>query len=322
MNFLQLECFVSIAKNKSFTEAANEILLSQSSLSKHIVKLEIELGIKLFNRNTRNIALTIAGEEFLQHAKVLLDEYYNTLKKVQLYSNSYSINIGSIEHMSKVRLTAPIASFLDKFPSVDINIKQGDTICLMDMLISYKIDMAFIAHIIYPFLDSSNISNISNYPLDNLDLYTLVEDEYYLVVNKNHKLASKTKIDWTELANEKLVILGSRYSLNTVIKTTLKYLNVPAKIVFESNQVDTILGLINENYGVSLLSKKVAMGNDNLTTLSIDNPIRRNTAIVIRKDTVSSGINKKFVEHILSYYNNSENLETDAKHRAKEQKFL
>jgi len=51
--------------------------------------------------------------------------YTNTLQKIQLYSDSYSINIGSIEHMSKVRLTTPIASFLEKFPSVDIHIKQG-----------------------------------------------------------------------------------------------------------------------------------------------------------------------------------------------------
>ncbi len=304
MNFLQLEYFISIAKNKSFTEASNEVLLSQSSLSKHIAKLEKELGVKLFNRNTRNISLTLAGEELLQHAKILLDEYYNTLQKVQLYSNSHSINIGSIEHMSKVGLTTPIASFLDKFPSLDINIKQGDTICLMDMLISCKIDMAFIAHIIYPFLNSSNISN---YSLENLNLFTLLEDEYYLIVNKNHKLASKTKIDWCELANEKLVILDNGYSLNTVIKTTLKYLNIPAKIAFESNQVDTILGLINENYGVSLLSKKVATGNGNLATLRINNPIRRNTAIVTHKDVRSSTI-QKFIEHILSYYNNLETL--------------
>lgn len=300
MNFLQLECFLSVVKNLNFTEAANNMFLSQSSISKHIMSLEKELGIKLFKRNTRAVSLTIAGEEFREHAITLIEEYYITLRKINSYRNLYSLNVGSIDHLRKIGLTTPIATFLEKFPHININLEQNDTIKLMNLLMCCKIDVAIIAYIIYPFSDQTNISE---YSFENYDLYTIIEDEYYLAVNSEHRLANRERVDWTELNGEKLIILDNSFSSNKVIKDTLKHSKAHVKIAFESKQVDTILGLINENFGVALLSKRVVIGNPNITTVSMKMPIKRNTVIIAPKKELRSEVCNCFINHILEFCN-------------------
>jgi DNA-binding transcriptional LysR family regulator len=298
MDFIQLECFLCVSKKLNFTEAANEISLSQSSVSKHIMRLEKELGVKLFNRNTKNVSLTIPGREFLDHAETLMDEYYNSLRKISAYKNLYSLNIGSIDHLRKVGLTTPIATFLEKFPHISINLEQSDTIRLVNLLLSCKIDLALIAHIIYPF---SSHTNISDYYLDNYELHTIVEDEYYLSVNIDNPLSNRDTITWKDLDNEKLIILDNTFSLNTVIKNTLKHTKSHAKIVFESNHVDTLIGLVNDNFGVALLSKRVVEGNPNIVSISMINPIKRNTVLIAPNKDSRSNTCSKFIEHILDY---------------------
>ncbi len=71
----QMTYFLAIEKYKSFSIASHELCISQSSLSKQIKALEIELDTKLFDRNTRNISLTLAGEEFSIYAKKFVNEY-------------------------------------------------------------------------------------------------------------------------------------------------------------------------------------------------------------------------------------------------------
>ncbi len=298
MDFLQLECFLSVVKNLNFTEAANSMFLSQSSISKHIINLEKELGVKLFKRNTRSVSLTIAGEEFHEHAVTLIDEYYKTLRKIRSYRNIYSLNVGSIDHLRKIGITTPIATFLEKFPHININLEQNDTLKLMNLLMCCKIDVALIAYIIYPF---SNQTNISEYSLENYDLHTIVEDEYYLAVNSEHRLSKFECIDWTELNEEKLIILDNSFSSNKVIKETIRHSKSHVKIAFESKQVDTILGLINENFGVALLSKRVIIGNPNITTVRMKNPIKRNTVIIAPKKELRSDVCSQFINHILEF---------------------
>ena len=299
MTFLQIECFLSVVKNGSFTLASDEIALSQSSLSKHIHKLEDELGVRLLDRNTRSVALTKGGEEFIKHARAIQEEYEGMLYDLQAYSNRKRILIGSIEHMSKVGLTTPIASFLDSHPSVDIRIRQGDTVLLMDMLMGSKIEVAFIAHIINPF---TNVSNVSRYSMEYYSLFTLLYDEYYLIVNRSHRLAGQEVVHWDDLAREKLVLLGSKYSLNAVVTDVFRHLGISPHIVFESDEVDTILGLMKENYGVTLLSKKIVEGNRDLIALKMRDPITRNTALVVPKNWDLAALRRDFVRHILSHY--------------------
>ena len=111
--------------------------------------------------------------------------------------------------------------------------------------------MAFIAHIISPF---SKASNIDAYQLDHYRLYTLVVDNYHAIVSRRHRFAGLDVVTWQDLAEEKLVILDKSYGLNAIIRESFRQCGLRPNIAFECDQVDAILGMVEGNFGISILS--------------------------------------------------------------------
>lgn len=302
MDLFQLKCFVSVVEQKSFTKAAVEVSVSQSALSKNISKLEDELHLQLFDRSKRSAALTAAGREFEPHARKLLADYDEMLDALKRFSASGHLHIGSINHMGRVGLTTPIAAFLKQFPdgSVTVDIEQGDTLSLMNQLLAGKIDMAFIAHIISRV---SGASNIDAYQLEKYRLYTLVRDEYHVIVSRQHRFAKRESLSWEELVPERLLILDKRYSSNTIIRETFRQQGLQPNVTFECDQVDAILAMVEENFGISILSKKIATTRYDVAAVPVENPISRNTVLVIPRAVESrQRLAGAFARYIINYY--------------------
>ena len=302
MDLFQLKCFIEVVEQQSFTKAAFEVSISQSALSKHISKLEDELGVRLFDRSRHLITLTPIGHAFEPYARKMLADYNEMLSEIDRFSVSKHLHIGSVEHMGRVGLTVPISTFLKQFPdgSVTIDIERGDTLRLMDLLVAQKIDLAFIAHIISPF---SRVSNIDAYPLEQYRCITLVVDNYHVIVNSKHRFAGREMISWEELANEKLVSLDKTYSLNSIIRDSFRQINRQPNIIFECDQVDTILGLVEEGFGISILSKRIASTKYEVLSVPMKNPIARNTVLVVPEKLESrKRLVGDFVRHVVSYY--------------------
>ncbi len=302
MDFFQLRCFVSIIDQKSFTKAAFEVSISQSALSKNISKLEDELNVCLFDRSKRLALLTPAGREFEPHARKILGDYQDMLSTVKRFSASGHLHIGTIDHIGRVGLTIPISTFLNRYPDgrVTIDMERGDTLGLMNQLTSGKLDMAFIAHIISPV---SKVSNIDSYQLDQYRLYTLVRDEYHVIVSHQHRFAQRELLSWTDLASERLLILDKSYSSNSIIRATFRQHDLQPNIAFECDQVDAILGLVEENFGIALLSKRIATTRYHVAAVKLDVPITRNTVLIIPNEVESrQRLAGEFARHIVRYF--------------------
>ena len=306
MDLFQLKCFISVIDQKSFTEAAYENAVSQSSLSKQISKLEDELGATLIDRSHRLAALTPAGREFEPYARRMVNEERQAVAALKRFSDSGSLHIGCVDHMGRVGLTAPISGFLDQYPggSVSINMERGSTNSLMESLFKGQLDMAIIAHIVSPI---SHKSNLDGYDLSEYHTYTLVRDEYHAVVNEKHPFAALTgRLSWQQLANERLVILDRSYGLNGIIRDSFQQAGLTPNIAFECDQVDGILGMVQEGFGTSILSKKVAMAQYRVVAVPMQMPISRDTVLVVRRDVESRHLLAgRFVRHIVQYYENT-----------------
>lgn len=138
----QLSLFIDVVQQGSFTKAAALHDMDNSSLSKQIKKLEIELGVQLLNRSTRSFSLTPAGEDILEKAHLLLD----TLGDVQSIANSYHL-----EPKGRIRITAPlhigqqylhpvINQFMKRYPDIEIVLLMDDK---RTDIISEHFDVAF-----------------------------------------------------------------------------------------------------------------------------------------------------------------------------------
>lgn len=304
MTFEQLNFFLFLDKYKHFTNAAEEAAISQSSLSKHIAKLENELGVKLLTRNTRNVTLTPAGEEFLSYARSLMQEYQEMLTSMRSYKSDYlaeNIKLGSSARMIKATLITPMASFLEEYSGVAVSVLEGSTNYIMDLLLEGGIDVAFVAHL---FSSLEKSSNLDIYDLNQYAQHTVMRDEYYLIVSKRHALAKRDMVDWIDLKGERLVLLDESYSINSMARRCCKLSGFEPEFVFESNQIDAILGLVEANSGHTLMSRQVASaaGFSGISMIPLAHPIKRNSMVIYSKRKQKPRYLNAFIQYLLNFY--------------------
>ncbi|MFP8965216.1 LysR family transcriptional regulator [Pokkaliibacter sp. CJK22405] len=126
-NHRQLKAFVLTAELTSFTQAARQVHLTQPALSYLIRKLEEELGVELFARNTRKVILTDAGELFLGHARRILADMENAItdtRNVKQLAQG-QLSIAALPSVASALLPQTLAVFCKRFPRVQVRVRDG-----------------------------------------------------------------------------------------------------------------------------------------------------------------------------------------------------
>ena len=116
MDIAQVQYVLAVAAAGSFSAAAEELYISQSSLSKQVIALERELGVALFDRSKRQIALTPAGAAFLAHARAIDAAYRALLADLGRFKTAPSLRIVAIPVIAQYGITAYIAQFTAHIP--------------------------------------------------------------------------------------------------------------------------------------------------------------------------------------------------------------
>ncbi|MBP2625748.1 MAG: transcriptional regulator, LysR family [Firmicutes bacterium] len=274
MELHQLQYVVVVAKHQNFTRAAEEICLSQPSLSQQITKLEEELGVKLFERNTRNVLLTSAGQTFLEHATRILSEIEQIHRSMQehtgLLKGKFIIGITPV--IGKLKLSALITSFQRTHTGLDIHIVEGGSCVLFEQLCLSKIDVAILTPPI-------------NQDVNLVDFYPLIDDELVLVTHSSHPLAVKGIIDLSEVSAEKFIFPNNTTGAYSITMQACHNAGFEPKIACECSQVETAMDLIKDRVGIALYSSRVAYSNTNpdISIVRLINPPRKPTVLAIRK---------------------------------------
>ena len=298
----QLEYFVTIAELLSFTEASYQLMISQSSLSKQITKLEDELNVKLFSREKRQLQLTPAGREFLVYAQDALQNYRDIKNELSRYAAEQEILVGSIDHLGKVGLTAPIAMFMEQFPEdkIHIDIQKGHARQVVSWLLEGKTDICFTAKIEDP---EHQISNLSPFDLTDCYCRDLVQDEYYAIVPIQHPLADRTEIDWEDLKEERLMILDKQNSVNGLIRNMFASRGITPHISFECNQTDALLKMVEDGHGITFLSGLIASTSYQVRKIKMKHPLSRYTTMIVKKNQLKQhSLVSRFASYIEQYY--------------------
>ena len=124
MTFEQLEYFIAVVEQDTLFDAAESLHISQSALSKQIIKLEKELGIQLLDRSRRSASLTEAGTLFYQEALDLYQRYHQTLSKMRSYQDDLhrELHIGTLPILTQYHLTSRFKRFTEQHPDIHIEI--------------------------------------------------------------------------------------------------------------------------------------------------------------------------------------------------------
>ena len=269
MTFEQIKSFLAIVKYNHFTLASQELYISQSSISKHIKSLEKELGVELFNRQHRSVRLTEAGEEFYKFASKSMTNYNNILLDMKKYSceESSSISIGVIDTMVEYGFASLIGDFQKQYPNIQVDIIERSNSKIIEYLSDSIVNLGFI---------NSHYEHKSM-----LILEKIIDDDLVLGSSGNHIFSSKTTVDIFDTAKEKYICVNGDYYLHNVFLNTWGNLNYFPNTLYIDSQTKTLLALVSENIGITLLPHNVASSyqkniDNSIHISSLKNPFSAN----------------------------------------------
>lgn len=294
MNSRQLKYAIELSRSLNFSLVSEQLGISQPALSKQILALENELGVKLFDRSSNPLKLTAAGEFFIARAKqLLLDEDMLIDSMAQYKSgNRGQIVIGSTPFRSQYLLAKAAREFIDFYPNVKIILKEQDSSQLRQDTIDGKYDFAIV-----------------NLPVDKsvLDVIPLEADTLVLVIQQ--ELANKylspnirnaSVIKLSDCKNIPFVTLGKEQELRQLFDKQCAFENYTPNISMEVKGISTAYEMCVAGIGATLLPKQFMeyKGTNNGTySFLLEHPLyTRCPAIVRRKGQYVSEYAKTFID--------------------------
>ncbi|MGP0012771.1 MULTISPECIES: LysR family transcriptional regulator [Pseudomonas] len=269
MNLKQIEYALAVAEEGSFTRAAERCHVVQSALSHQIARLEEDLGASLFERSSRKVRLTAAGEAFVRSARPALEATRRIVAEVAAASGEVrgSLSIGKISSLTEVDLVGLLARFHGLYPQVDIHLNMSKSESLMLDVHERRLDLAFIG--LWP-----------GQKIEGLAQRLLAEEELVAVLPLGHPLTRFERLPLAELENQPLVdfqagTAGRRQTDEAFAAAGLRH-----RVQFEAGNVMLVGEFVRRGLALGLVPKKIAEGFEGVMTLPVsDAPSRHLYAV-------------------------------------------
>jgi LysR family transcriptional regulator, hydrogen peroxide-inducible genes activator len=238
MEVHQLRYFRAVARHGTFTRASEVEHVAQPSLSQQILKLEAELGARLFDRLPRSAKLTVFGKTFLPKAERILRDLEEAKTELREMSSNDKgeVVVGIIPTIAAYLLPKLLNDFTARHPLVNIKIIEDITPTLLQRLHEGTIDLAVAA------------LPVSGNELASVELF---REKLYAVLPEKHRLASRVSISLADLNREPFLLLKEGHCFRDSVIAACNKVKVSPSIVFESGQFATILAMVSAGMGVS-----------------------------------------------------------------------
>ena len=258
MEIRQVRYFVMVAQTGSFSQAAKELFISQSTLSQQIQQLENEVGVKLLERNTRKVTLSEYGQEFLPYAKNLIYDAEACLGSIMDVRNMATgkLVIGVTYTFSSVMVDV-LKEFIRDYPGIRLSIRTALMEELMDMLERNEIDLA--------------LSYDPGHKYDNIESTELFRSGICVIARDTHPLAQKVSISLEELSRLKLALTVSGMQARDKFDSVLAEKGIKMNIAVEVNDMQILQKLVRDTELVTVFSRNAIKNSVGLKALEIEN---------------------------------------------------
>ena len=300
----QLRIFKAIASEKSFTQAAEILFVSQPSLSKQIQALEYELGISLFNRTNRKVTLTEAGKVFLQYTDRTLSLCEETCRAMADLKNGErgNLTVGGSQTIGTYLMPRVLALFGQNYPQITLNIQVDSTRTIARNIIDRQIDIAVVG------------GEVPSELKKKLTIESFAEDELALIIPKSHPFAKrKTKIISKEdLYHLNFITLNTNSTIKKFIDNTLIQNQIETNqfnTVMQLNSIEAIKTAVGLGLGVAFVSAAAIekeLELETIVVIEIENlKITRHLSIITNPDCYKSKAFNYFYTELWNLKNNS-----------------
>lgn len=260
MNLKHLEYFRVLANVEHYTQASEQLSITQPSLTYAISELEKELGTYLFEKQGRNIRLTKYGRFFLTYVDNALNELEKGEKKLrELVSPSHgTIDLAFIYTVGTHVVPSMIQAFFSNEgnKNISFSFSQGITKNIIKGLKEENFDLAF-------------CSFVEKEP--DIDFIPLVQEDLVLIVPHNHPLAAYESIDLKDTTPYPFVFYNKASGIRPIIDNLFSKVNITPKIVCEVEEDSAVAGLVSVNYGIAVVPNIWMLKHLNVKILPIKN---------------------------------------------------
>ncbi len=240
MTLTQLEYTLAVAEEGNFTIAAEKCFVTQPTLSMQVQKLEDELGVKLFNRNTKPIALTPIGLKILSQAKTIVEEAKRMDDVVSMEKGEVKgdFKLGIIPTVMPTLLPLFLNSFIKKYPKVNLKIEDLNTSSIEEGLENGKID-----------------AGIAATPLENIKLIEkpLYYEPFVGYIPEIHPLSKLDTITPIDIENNDILVLEDGHCFRDHILKLCKTTTISQSFDLKSGSFETLINLVNEGPWMTIL---------------------------------------------------------------------
>ena len=224
MELRQLQYFVKVARMQHVTQAAEELHIFSTAVSRQIHQLEEELGVSLFIQQGRNLQLTPVGKLFLERIEVILSDIDRAITEVHdFFDPEYGeIRIGFPHSLGALLVPDIVSKFRKEHPNVRFKFRQGVYTGLLREVVKCELDLAF----------------ISPFPAND-ELVTgemLMHEELFAILPSTHRLAGQESIRLEQLKDDPFVLFNEGYSLRTLVWESCRKAGFTPKIAFEGEE--------------------------------------------------------------------------------------
>ncbi|OZG72090.1 LysR family transcriptional regulator [Hahella sp. CCB-MM4] len=287
MDVKPLRYFLEVARQSSFTRAAEMLGVAQPAVSMSIRKLEQDLGITLFQRADRKVALTDEGLRLYEHAEKIVravDDAELEMRELKGLSKG-EVRVGIPSMLGSYYFPPILMAFRYRHPTLNLEVIEGGTWQLQQMLEQGLLDLGVIVAEDVPEL---------------LEARPLIREEMLVTVDESHPFALLDKVTPEAFFAEELVMFKEGYFHRKVVDRLAKTTGFTPNIGFETNLIPLIKSIIKQGFGISTLLAMVVAEDRDLVTRSFDPPIWLDLNIAWRKDGYLSKANRAFLDFLLS----------------------
>lgn len=283
MELRQLEYFQMAARLKNITRAAERLRVSQPNITVAIKKLESELGIQLFDRSQKQLSLTPEGSVFLTRVELALRNIQDAVLEVNDYKQLQkgTIKIGIPPMIGAYLFPMIFANFQKRYSHLNIYLYEEGSMDIRDHLEQDEIDFGIV-------IMSDMTTSLMRLPIAHSRIVACMPED--------HPLAQRTSLGYEDLQDMDLIMLKEGSFLRHLLLESFRTENISPNIVLESNQIETIKGLVRSGVGIACLLDLVVHDSPGLKTVPLNVPPYLEIGLAWKKDRYISKAAQAFID--------------------------
>ena len=284
MKLNQLDYFCAVCRFHSITRAAEELYVTQPTISVAIRELENELKLRLFHHEKNRLSLTKEGEAFYQRAEALLKETRAMVSEFSsLGEKETPIRIGIPPLVSTVFFPRLTDQFQEK-TGLPVQLFEYGSVKACNLVQEEKLDCALV--------------NMDFYNIDQFNSHVLMEDKYVYCVGRNHKYAGEKEVTFDMLKDEQLILFNTDSVQNETVSARYRTMGLEPRAIAYTSQLYTILNFLRSGTCGAFLYSALPANPRDFVQIPITPEITSQFGVIWKKGIFVPERTNKFIEYI------------------------